>query len=81
MYEKIPLIGAWCLQGADDRAEVNPSGKWIPAQVPGDVHVDLMATGEFDEIYFADTRASTPFLLLSDPLNGAPKLPTPKTNS
>ena len=43
--KKIDLNGVWELQGTDYQAEVNAAGKWIPAQVPGDVHVDLMAAG------------------------------------
>jgi len=55
--KKIDLNGVWELQGTDYQAEVNAAGKWIPAQVPGDVHVDLMAAGELDDMYYADNIA------------------------
>jgi beta-mannosidase len=68
---RINLDGSWKLKGFRSRegspkdAEqelilgggvFNPEG-WIPAQVPGDVHVDLMAAGKLDPMYFADNIA------------------------
>ena len=55
--KKIDLNGTWELQGSAHEAMMDPKGEWIPAQVPGDVHVDLMAAGELDEMYYADTIA------------------------
>lgn len=56
------LDGGWKLKGfgyheGESRISaegVRDSEGWIPAQVPGDVHVDLMAAGKLDEMYFAD---------------------------
>ena len=43
--KRIVLDGEWKLNGA---------GYTVPAQVPGDVHTDLMAAGKLDDLYFAD---------------------------
>jgi len=56
------LDGQWQLKGFnhhEGKQQVLGQGEssstgWIPAQVPGDVHVDLMAAGQLDEMYFAD---------------------------
>jgi beta-mannosidase len=52
------LNGEWQLKGFDhlegERQAVSVSNGWITAQVPGDVHVDLMAAGQLDEMYYAD---------------------------
>ncbi|MFT6235319.1 MAG: beta-mannosidase [Lentimonas sp.] len=55
--KQINLDGVWALQGTAHEAMMDLDGKWIPAQVPGDVHVDLMAAGELDDMYYADTIA------------------------
>ena len=55
--KKIDLNGVWELQGAAHKATIPVTGEWIPAQVPGDVHVDLMKAGKLDDMYYADNIA------------------------
>ena len=55
--KKIDLNGVWELQGAAHKAAMPAGGEWIPAQVPGDVHVDLMKAGKLDDMYYADNIA------------------------
>lgn len=52
--KRINLDGTWELQGSAHEAMMDPAGEWIPAQVPGDVHVDLMKAGKLDDMYYAD---------------------------
>ncbi len=61
--KRMILDGQWQLKGFNHHEGkqqvlgqgVSGSRGWIPAQVPGDVHVDLMAAGQLDEMYFSDT--------------------------
>jgi beta-mannosidase len=50
--DRFTLDGTWqlryCLEGAENTAKV------IPAQVPGNVEIDLMAAGELPDIFVAD---------------------------
>jgi beta-mannosidase len=55
--KRISLDGAWELQGSAYGEMAEAAGEWIPATVPGDVHVDLMAAGRLDEMYFSDNIA------------------------
>ena len=55
--KKINLNGTWELQGSAHEAMMDPAGEWIPATVPGDVHIDLMAADKLDEMYYADNIA------------------------
>ena len=55
--KKIDLNGMWELQAAAHNAAIPAAGEWIPAQVPGDVHVDLMKAGKLDDMYYADNIA------------------------
>jgi beta-mannosidase len=55
--KKINLEGIWELQGSAPEAHADSKGAWIPAQVPGDIHMDLMAAGKLDDMYYADTIA------------------------
>lgn len=60
--KRMILDGEWKLKGFgyhEGKRQVLGQGlsgarDWIPAQVPGDVHVDLMAAGKLDEMYYAD---------------------------
>jgi len=60
--KKIDLNGVWELQGSAHEAMMDPAGEWIPATVPGDVHVDLMAAGKLDDMYFADNIAKNKWI-------------------
>ena len=51
---KQDLGGAWQFQQARD---ARPSGAWLPATVPGNVHTDLMAAGELDDPHLAQNEA------------------------
>jgi len=67
--KKTILDGEWKLKGfAQNEGEAQVAGQavfsdWIPAQVPGDVHVDLMAAGQLDEMYFSDNIAKNKWTL------------------
>jgi len=55
--KRVLLDGVWELQGTAHGEKMDPGGEWIPATVPGDVHVDLMGAGKLDEMYYADNIA------------------------
>lgn len=65
--KRMILDGEWKLKGfgyqEGDATSVEDSEGWIPAQVPGDVHVDLMAAGQLDEMYFSDNIAKNKWVI------------------
>ncbi|MGE4489921.1 MAG: glycoside hydrolase family 2 protein, partial [Kiritimatiellales bacterium] len=61
--KRISLDGQWrlkshsfCREDVESgiHEEIPASDGWIPAQVPGDVHTDMIAAGKLDDLYFSD---------------------------
>lgn len=63
--ERIPINSAWTLRQlqddgmAESRSQTPPreDDKWIPAVVPGDVHLDLLRNGKISDPFYRDNEA------------------------
>lgn len=51
-FEKIPLDSGWEFRQHVEGAQ----GAWLPAQVPGDVHLDLLRNKKIDSPFFQDNE-------------------------
>lgn len=52
--QTLSLNGTWKLTYRDQKLPGNIWGRWINAQVPGDVHLDLMNAGIIPEALIED---------------------------
>ena len=51
MMENLTLNGRWQLRQADEENE-----RWLPAEVPGCVHTDLLAAGQIPDPFYGDNE-------------------------
>lgn len=60
--QKIPLTSGWEFRQDGD----STAAKWLPAQVPGDVHLDLLRNKLIDDPYYRDNEAKLQWIENAD---------------